>query len=58
MLGISESELLLYSGIVLMAAAILLALLSIIIFVMTGRQIRKKLEQEYGESRGKRKCPK
>lgn len=58
MLGISESELLLYSGIVLMSAAILLALLSIIIFVMTGKQIRKKLQQEYGEIRGKRKCPK
>lgn len=57
MLGLSESELLLFSGIALMAVTVLLAVLSIITFALTGRQIRKKLQQEYGEIRGKRKCP-
>lgn len=57
MLGLSESELLFYGGIVLMALAGILAMLNVIVFTVTGRQIRRKLQQEYGEIRGKRKCP-
>ena len=60
MLGLSESEILFYGGIAAMATAGALAVLSVIIFTLTGRKIRKQLEQAYGEIiiRGKQKCPK
>lgn len=48
MFYLSESELLLYGGLLIMSAAVLLAALSIVIFCITGRRIRRKLEEEYG----------
>lgn len=47
--GWSGSELLLYGGIFMMAAAILAALLSIVIYIRTGKKLKKKLAEEYGE---------
>ncbi len=58
MLGLSGSEMLFYGGIAVMASAGILAVLSMIIFTLTGKKLRRKLEQEYGEIRGKQKCPK
>lgn len=49
MFGLSESELFFYGGIVMMAAAGILAALCIAVFVCTGRRLKKKLEQEYGK---------
>lgn len=57
MLGLSESEMLLYGGIAVMALAGVLAVLCVIVFTLTGRKIRRKLRQEYGEIRGKQKWP-
>lgn len=52
-MALSESELLFYGGIVIMAAAGLLAAVSAAVFTVTGKKIRKKLEQEYGKARHK-----
>lgn len=45
----SESELWFYGGIVLMTAAVVLTVLCIIIFNISGRKLRNKLEKEYGK---------
>lgn len=49
MFGLSESELFFYGGIAIMAAAGILAALCIVVFLCTGRRLKKKLEQEYGK---------
>ncbi len=43
------SEKILYGGIAVMALAVVLAVVFIIIFSITGRKIKNKLEQEYGK---------
>ena len=43
------SEKLLYGGISAMAAVAVLAVAGIIIFTLTGKKLRKKLEKEYGK---------
>lgn len=43
------SELFFYGGIAVMAAAGVLAVLCIVVFSLTGRSIKRKLEQEYGK---------
>lgn len=45
----SESEVLLYGGIALMSIAIILAIISIVTFVLTGWKIKSRLEKDYGE---------
>ncbi|MCI8270365.1 MAG: hypothetical protein HFG55_12045 [Lachnospiraceae bacterium] len=57
MLQISVSEWLFWGGIGVMAAAAILAVIFLVIFVITGRWLKEKLEQEYGkpfDSRGNR----
>lgn len=49
MLGLSESELFLYGGIAAMLVAGILLVLCIVIFSITGKRLKKKLEQEYGK---------
>lgn len=49
MFGLSESELFLYGGITAMVAAGVLLVLCIIVFTITGKRLKKKLEQEYGK---------
>lgn len=49
MLGLSSSEMLLYGGIAIMVGSAVLAMLCIAIFKMTGRKLKRKLEQEYGK---------
>lgn len=44
-----DSELLFYGGLALMGAAAVLALACILIFTITGRRIRRRLEEEYGK---------
>lgn len=51
MLGLSGSELLFYGGLATMGAAVAAALLCIVIFRVSGRKLKKKLEQEYGKPR-------
>lgn len=46
---ISESELLLYGGIAVMSVSIILAIISIVTFILTGWKIKSRLEKEYGE---------
>lgn len=46
---ISNGEILLYGGIFCMGAAAVLGVVAGVIFTVTGRKLRKKLEQEYGE---------
>lgn len=42
-------ENLFYGGIAAMAAAVLMAVLCIVVFCITGKRIKKKLIREYGE---------
>lgn len=49
MSGFSVTEIFFYGGIVTMIVAVVLAILCIIIFTVTGKQIRRKLEQDYGK---------
>lgn len=49
MFGLSGSELLLYGGIAVMAAAALAAVLGAVVFRVTGKKLKKKLTEEYGE---------
>ena len=46
---LSGSELLFYGGIAVIALSVVLGLVSIIIFMHTGRKIHEKLEREYGK---------
>lgn len=48
MSGLSVSEILLYGGLAVMAAAAAGAIVCAVVFVCTGRRIKEKLEQEYG----------
>lgn len=49
MAGWTESEMLLYGGIGIMGAVGILAVISIVAFTLTGRRLKRKLEQEYGK---------
>lgn len=49
MIGLSSSEIIFYGGIIVMAAACVLAVLSAVVFVFTGKRLKKCLEQEYGK---------
>ena len=51
MLLLISSEMILYSGIALMVCAIILAIFCAVLFLLTGKKIRKKLMAEYGENR-------
>ena len=46
---IQNSELLFYGGILIMAIAVIVMIISLIIFHITGRRIKKRLEEEYGK---------
>lgn len=46
---ISRSEMLFYGGIIMMAAAALAAVPIGALLVLTGRRLKRKLEQEYGK---------
>ena len=48
MFRLSGSELLCYGGLAGMGLAVLLAVVSIVVFRITGQRIKSKLEQEYG----------
>ncbi|MBQ9717802.1 MAG: hypothetical protein IJV76_07395 [Clostridia bacterium] len=48
MLGLNSSELILYAGAGVMAAAVLLFLIALIVHRISGRKLRRKLEREYG----------
>lgn len=50
MLGLSGSELLFYGGITVMAADVAAGILCAVIFHITGRKLKQKLEQEYGKT--------
>ncbi|MBR1476551.1 MAG: hypothetical protein IJ608_01125 [Lachnospiraceae bacterium] len=47
--NIGEIEKFIYGGISLMVLAIVLAVLCIIVFSITGKRIKKRLTKEYGE---------
>ena len=51
MFGLSGSEVLFYGGLAVMGAAALLGVAGFMIFHITGRRLRRKLEQEYGKLR-------
>lgn len=44
-----SSELLFYGGLAVMAAAAVLSVLGTVLFRVSGRKLREKLEQEYGK---------
>lgn len=47
--GLSGSELLFYGGIAVMAAVLVLTGICILVFIVTGRKLKVKLEEEYGK---------
>lgn len=49
MLGLSQIEIWLYGGIFIMLFAVLFGSISIIVFRITGKKLKKKLEAEYGK---------
>lgn len=49
MLGWTESEIFLYAGIAGMAGAVILTVVCLIVFSITGKKIKKTLEKEYGK---------
>lgn len=49
MFGLSGSELLFLGGIAVMALAVLSGFISVVVFRFTGRNLREKLEREYGK---------
>jgi hypothetical protein len=48
MLELSESQLIFYIGIAIMAACIVAAIILTVIFLIKGKRLKNKLEQEYG----------
>ena len=48
-MNLPVSERLLYGGITAMAAVAVIVAAGIVIFTVTGRKLRKKLEEEYGK---------
>ena len=44
-----NSELLFYGGILIMSIAVIVMTISLIMFHITGRRIKKRLEEEYGK---------
>lgn len=51
MIGLSSSEIIFYGGITVMAATCVLAVICIIVFTLTGKRLKERLEQEYGKPR-------
>lgn len=49
MLDLSQSELLLWGGIAVMAISAGVGIISIALSAVTGRKLKKKLEKEYGK---------
>lgn len=49
MFGLSDSEMLFYGGIVMMVVCAVLAVLRVVLFVVAGRKLKRKLEEEYGK---------
>lgn len=49
MLDLSQSELLLWGGIAVMAISTGVGIISIALSAVTGRKLKKKLEKEYGK---------
>jgi len=47
----TESELLFYGGIAVMAVVVVFALACTVFFVIKGKKLKKKLEQDYGKPR-------
>jgi len=48
MFDLSNGQLLLYGGVGLIVVAAAAAIICIIIFIMTGKKIRRELENDYG----------
>ncbi len=49
MLNLSQSQLLLWGGIAVMAISVVTGIISMALFMVTGRKLKKKLEKEYGK---------
>lgn len=49
MAGLCGSEILLYGGLVVMAAVLILAVFCAVIFILRGQKLKIRLEQEYGK---------
>jgi hypothetical protein len=48
MFELSESQLIFYIGIAIMAVCMVAAIILTVIFLIKGKRLKKKLEQEYG----------
>lgn len=51
MSGLSGSELLFYGGIAVMLLAVMAGVLAAVAFTVSGRRLRRKLEEEFGKKR-------
>lgn len=48
-ISLSNSELLFYSGLAIMAIALILTAICVVAFILSGRKLKEQLIQEYGE---------
>jgi heme/copper-type cytochrome/quinol oxidase subunit 2 len=48
MYGLSESEIIFYIGILIMAFVVVMAIIFTVVFLIKGRKLKNRLEQEYG----------
>ena len=48
-INLSGSELLFYTGLTIMAADLLLTIICISLFLLSGRKLKEQLRKEYGE---------
>ncbi len=46
---VSETQMLFWGGIGVMAGAAVLAVICLVVFIITGQRLKKKLEEEYGK---------
>lgn len=49
MLGLTGSEWLLWGGIGIMALSVLGGMICLVLFIIAGKSLKKKLEQDYGK---------
>ncbi len=50
LINISLTEIFLYGGIALMAVAVFFAAVCLVVFIHSGKKLKKKLKEDYGEN--------
>mgnify|MGYP007098662258 CR=1 FL=1 len=48
-INLTGREFLFYTGLVIMAAALILMVICVIVFILSGRRLKEQLRKEYGD---------